>query len=131
VIDLSTLRQALATLDEALAAHARAPEDKFIRDACIQRFEYTYELAGKMLRRYLEASESAGVRELSFPSLIRLGYERGLLAESWDVWTEFRDARNATSHTYNEVKANDVAARIPGFAVAAHFLIAQIEARQK
>ncbi len=33
MIDLSSLRRALATLDEALAALARAPEDKFIRDA--------------------------------------------------------------------------------------------------
>ncbi|HTQ70048.1 MAG TPA: nucleotidyltransferase substrate binding protein, partial [Acidocella sp.] len=56
MIDLSSLNRALATLDEALAAHARVPEDKLIRDACIQRFEYSYELSHKMLRRYLEAA---------------------------------------------------------------------------
>lgn len=131
MIDISSLRQALATLDEALAARALAPEDKFIRDACIQRFEYSYELAHKMLRRYLAASEPAGVHELSFPDLIRLGYERGVLAESWDIWTKFRDARNATSHTYNEAKASSVVEKIPAFATAARFLAAQIEARQK
>ncbi|MDD2795503.1 HI0074 family nucleotidyltransferase substrate-binding subunit [Acidocella sp.] len=130
MIDTSSLEQALATLDEALAALARAPQDGFIRDACIQRFEYTYELSHKMLRRYLEASEPAGSREMSFPSLIRLGFERGLLAQSWDVWTIFRDARNATSHAYNETKARDVAGKIPNFAAAAHFLAQQIKARQ-
>jgi nucleotidyltransferase substrate binding protein (TIGR01987 family) len=130
MIDISSLRQALATLDEALSARARAPEDKFIRDACIQRFEYSYELAHKMLRRYLVASEPAGVHELSFPDLIRLGYARGLLAQSWDIWTKFRDARNATSHAYDEAKASDVVAKIPEFAAAARFLATQIEARQ-
>ena len=131
MIDLSSLTRALATLDEALAAHARAPEDKFIRDACIQRFEYSYELSHKMLRRYLEETEAAGVRELSFPELIRLGHERALLAESWEIWRDFRDARNATSHAYDERKAGEVLAQIPAFAKAARFLAKQIEAQQQ
>ncbi|MBU6449748.1 MAG: HI0074 family nucleotidyltransferase substrate-binding subunit, partial [Rhodospirillales bacterium] len=114
-----------------LAAQAHVPEDKLIRDACIQRFEYSYELSHKMLRRYLEASEPAEVHQLSFPDLIRLGHERGLLGESWDVWMDFRDARNATSHAYDEDKARKVFAKIPAFAKAARFLAAQIAARQK
>ena len=130
MIDLTSLTRALATLDEALAAHARAPEDKFIRDACIQRFEYSYELSHKMLRRYLEASEPTDIRELSFPSLIRLGHQRGLLAESWDIWSAFRDARNATSHAYDELKAVKVIKQIPSFAKAAHHLAVEIAARQ-
>jgi nucleotidyltransferase substrate binding protein (TIGR01987 family) len=130
MIDISSLRQALATLDEALAAQTRAPEDKFIRDACIARFEYSYELAHKMLRRYPAANEPAGVHELAFPNLIRLGFERGPLAESWDVWVKFRDARNITSDGYDEAKAREVAGRIPGFAAAVRFLAMQIEARQ-
>jgi nucleotidyltransferase substrate binding protein (TIGR01987 family) len=129
-IDLTSLHRALATLDEALVARSRAPEDKFIRDACIQRFEYTYELTHKMLRRYLEATEPAGVKELSFPNLIRLGYERSLLAQSWDFWANIRDARNATSHAYDEAKAAEVVAHIPAFATASRFLAMQIEAQQ-
>lgn len=131
MIDISSLRQALATLDEALAARALAPEDKLVRDACIQRFEYSYELAYKSLRRYLEATEPRGVAELSFPKLIRLGYDRGLLFESWDIWSAFRDARNATSHAYDEAKAQEVAAAIPAFAKAAQFLATQIDVNQK
>jgi nucleotidyltransferase substrate binding protein (TIGR01987 family) len=131
MIDISSLRRALATLDEALVAHANAPDDKFIRDACIQRFEYSYELAHKMLRRYLVAAEPAGVHEMSFPNLIRLGYERGLLAQSWDVWIKFREARNATSHAYDEAKANSVVEKTPEFATAARYLAEQIEARQE
>ena len=131
MIDLSSLTRALATLDEALAAHALAPEDKLIRDACIQRFEYSYELSHKMLRRFLEATEPGGISELSFPKLIRLGYARGLLSETWDAWSDFRDARNATSHAYDEGKAREVAAKIPAFAKAARFLAQQIESQQQ
>lgn len=131
MIDVSPLRRALATLDEALSAHARAPADLLIRDACIKRFEYSYELSHKLLRRYLEATEPAGVNDLSFPRLVRLGYERALLAESWDVWEGFRDARNTTSHAYNEDKAREVFLKIPAFAKAAQHLAAQIERLQK
>jgi nucleotidyltransferase substrate binding protein (TIGR01987 family) len=130
IIDLSSLHRALATLDEALAARMHAPENKFIRDACIQRFEYCYELSHKFLRRYLTATEPTGISELSFPDLIRLGFQRGLLAESWDVWVQFREARNATSHAYDEDKAQKVLAQLPDFARAAHFLATQIKARQ-
>ena len=70
MIDISSLIQALAMLDEALAARAAARADKFIRDACIQRFEYSYELTHKMLRRYLESSEPTKIHQLSFPNLI-------------------------------------------------------------
>ena len=131
MIDISSLRRALATLDEALAVRERNPEDKLVRDGCIQRFEYSYELAHKMLRRYLEVTEPGGIAELSFPKLIRLGYARGLLAESWDIWSDFRDARNATSHAYDEDKAREVAAKIPAFAKAAHFMATQLEAQQQ
>ncbi len=131
MIDTSSLVKALQTLEVALEAFTRAPEDQFIRDACIKRFEYSYELSHKLLRRYLEATEPDGVNDLSFPRLIRLGYERELLSESWDVWEGFRDARNTTSHAYNEKKAGGVLDKIPVFAKAAQFLAAQVEVRQK
>jgi nucleotidyltransferase substrate binding protein (TIGR01987 family) len=130
MIDLSSLRNALQNLGAGLAALAAAPDDKFIRDACIKRFEYSYELSHKMLRRYLEATEPATTERLSFPSMIRLGFERGLLAHSWDIWTGFRDARNNTSHTYDEAKASAVLHILPAFAAEAEFLCAEIARRQ-
>ena len=130
MIDVAPLRKALATLDAGLDALALAPDDHFIRDACIKRFEYCYELSHKMLRRYLEATEPATTDQLSFPAMIRLGFERGLLAGSWDVWNEFRAARNNTSHAYDEAKAGAVLKLLPAFASEARFLCAEIGRRQ-
>ena len=129
MIDVSPLGKALDTLDEALAVFAASPEDKLIRDACIQRFEYSFELSHKMLRRYLEATEGSDVTRLSFPALIRLGFERGLLTESWDVWIKFRDARNITSHGYDEAKAKKVAAILVDFASEARGLFNALASR--
>ena len=130
MIDLSSLQRALASLDEALRAVAVAPENRFIRDSCIKRFEYCYELSHRMLRRYLLETEPAEVEQLSFPAMIRLGFERGLLARSWDLWNDFRNARNNTSHAYDESKAEAVLVILQSFYEEATRLCAEITRRQ-
>ena len=46
---LTPLQNTLSSLDKAL----RQPLNEFTRDASIQRFEYSFELCWKMLRRQL------------------------------------------------------------------------------
>ena len=82
-IDLSIepFEKAIVSLEVALDRHAQDSSDDLVRDACIQRFEFTYELAHKMLKRFLEAT-SANPDEfdnMTFQDLIRSGNERGLL----------------------------------------------------
>ena len=130
-LDLSSLKNALTSLNEALNARKEQSDNLFIRDASIQRFEYTYELACKMLKRYLEMTEAnpAEIDQMSFPTLIRTGAEKGLLKNSWDKWSYYRTARNLTSHTYNEVKAVEVCQIIPDFFEEASFLYEQLHKR--
>lgn len=129
-LELSSFEKALASLIEALTEYDRT-QSQFVKDACIQRFEYTYELAHKLLKRQLEAMSPnpSEIDQMSFPDMIRSGAERGLLANGWDEWRRFRDARNATSHAYNEKKANEVFARIPAFRDEAAFLLARLQER--
>ena len=52
LLDLSSLRDALASLNRALTRwQVAGSQDEELRDACIQRFEYTFELSWKMLAR--------------------------------------------------------------------------------
>ncbi len=129
-LELSSFEKALASLEEALAEFDRT-QSQFVKDACIQRFEYTYELAHKLLKRQLEAMSPnpSEIDQMSFPDMIRSGAERGLLANGWDEWRRFRDARNATSHAYNEQKANEVFVRIPAFRDEAAVLLARLHER--
>jgi len=100
-----------------MARHAQNPGDDIVRDACIQRFEFTYELSHKMLKRFLEATSAnpAEFDAMPFQDLIRTGSERGLLLSDWSRWKVFRIARSITSHTYDENKAREVFAIVPDF----------------
>ena len=127
-LDFSALHNALTTLDEALK---RTPsQDTLIRDGCIQRFEYSYELSIRMLRRTLEhiSDHAEEIQQASFRDLIRIAAEKGLISNP-TRWFEFRNKRNITSHTYNEDKATEVFAVIPEFAQAAHELLQHMETK--
>lgn len=130
-LDLSSLKKAAYSLEEAVNEHKKQQDNLFVRDASIQRFEYTYELTYKMLKRFLEMTEasSEAIDQMSFATLIRTGAEKGLLQNSWNIWSTYRTARNLTSHTYNEAKAIEVCAIIPGFLIEAKYLIEQLEKR--
>ena len=116
MLDFSSLAKAVKSLSAALDASKTRPGDEFIRDASIQRFEYTYELCVKSLRRQLEAmSDSpADVDALGYRDMIRSGVERGLL-DSEERWFGYRELRNITSQIYDPAKADRVFGALPRF----------------
>lgn len=128
-LDITSLVRATGRLEEGLERYRRKTNDAQIRDGLIQRFEFTYDLAPKMLRRALEAAADTPVTidQLSFPAVIRTGFERGLLEQGWPTWDGFRKMRNITSHTYNEVRAKEVVEMIPAFLEEVRYLVARLD----
>jgi nucleotidyltransferase substrate binding protein (TIGR01987 family) len=127
-LDLTSLAKAIGQLEAGLTILAKDEENTLLRDGVIQRFEFTYELSHKMLKRYIEAA-SANPQEvdaMSFQELIRVGSEQGLLISGWDKWRDFRKARGTTSHTYDEAKATEVLSVVPDFLSEAKYLYEQI-----
>lgn len=118
------------SLDRGLERAQAAPADEELRDGAIQRFEYTYELAWKSLKRILEldAASPDSIDILSFRDLIRLGAERGFIEEPSE-WFEFREERNISSHTYDEAKAAEVYASALRFRPVARRLLEKLEER--
>ena len=82
----------------------------FEADGLIQRFEFTFELAWKLMKSYAEYQgtdkELMGSRDA-----IRWAFENKLIKDS-DVWMEMIKRRNDTSHTYDENTAADVVIRV-------------------
>ena len=112
-IDLSSLSKAIVSLEAAITRSKIDKDDDIVRDAVIQRFEYTYELAFKLLKRTLEKiSITPGeVDAFSFNQLLRNSAERGLI-DNVQNWIIHRYHRNLTSHTYNQEKAEHVYAGV-------------------
>jgi nucleotidyltransferase substrate binding protein (TIGR01987 family) len=80
------------------------------REGTIQRFEYTFELAWKTLKDFLEARGYA-LPVVAPKDVIKQGYAVGILADG-QVWIDMLGARNAMSHTYDESGAEQTVAAI-------------------
>ena len=123
-LDFTSFVSAVGRLEEGLERYNRDTSDSQIRDGLIQRFEFTYDLAHKMLRRQLESvsANPEQVDRLSFADLIRSVTEQGLIKSNWSEWRTWREMRNITSHTYDEAKARQVVDGIPAFLAEAQDL---------
>ena len=130
ILNINPLKQAYASLNRALERSIREPGDLEVRDACIQRFEYTYELCIKMLKRYLEMEMplSQQVDQLNYRDLLLIANESGLIGEV-ERWFQYREARSQTSHAYDESKANMVYEVLSSFSEQASFLIDEMTYR--
>lgn len=128
MITTMPLTHVLQSLNKALERSAQVPTDLEVRDACIQRFEYTYELCIKIMKRYIEQEMplSANIDTLNYRDLLRIAFESGLIAQV-DKWFQYREARNQTSHAYDENKAHAVYQVLPEFAGQAQYLLNQLE----
>jgi nucleotidyltransferase substrate binding protein (TIGR01987 family) len=130
-LDISSLVNAVARLREGLDRHRKEPHDEQLRDGLIQRFEFTYELSHRMLRRYLRlvAPSPGEYDQMSFQDLIRSANEQGLLRGDWPAWRRYRDTRARTSHTYAAAIAEQVASGIPDSLAEATYLCDQLRQR--
>ena len=99
---------ALERLETALAR----PEDDITRDACIQRFEFTFELAWKAIQRQARAE---GLECVSPRECLRVAFSLGLVEDDAQ-WMSMIEDRNRTSHTYDETTARAVYGALPGHA---------------
>jgi nucleotidyltransferase substrate binding protein (TIGR01987 family) len=128
-LDTTSLRNAVRRLREGLTRYEREPTDEQIRDGLIQRFEFTYELSHKMLRRYLKeaAASPEEIERMPFADLVRSGNVQGLLRSDWPVWRRFREMRARTSHAYDAKVASQVASAIPEFLEEAEHIYAELQ----
>ena len=110
----SNYRKALAQLKKAVFIVSSQWEnndddkDKLMEEGLIQRFEYTHELAWKVMKDYLEyqgVNDIVGSRDA-----IRQTLQVGIISD--ERWMDSIRDRNLTSHNYDDDTAQSIVANI-------------------
>lgn len=113
----SNYEKALAKLEEAVNHISKDSNDnsidslldEMLKEALIQRFEYTHELAWNVMKDYAHYQgniDVAGSRDAT-----REAFQLHLITEA-HTWMDMIASRNKSSHTYNEVTANEIYIKI-------------------
>ena len=109
-IRLHSCQRALATLSEVLDM----PSSVIVRDASIQRFEYSFESVWKLLKAYL--SQHEGILCNSPKQCFREALQIGMLSvEETETCLVMTDSRNLTSHTYVEGIADQIYSHLASY----------------
>ena len=94
--------KALYRLEEA----TKEKETQIVIDGVLHRFEFTFELAWKTLKDYLEymgiVEKTGSPREV-----IKSAYAQGIIQEG-EQWINMMLARNSLSHLYDEEASREI-----------------------
>lgn len=81
------------------------------QEGVIQRFEYTYELAWKTLKDYLEYSGNLNNIDITARNVFKEAYSAGIIKDQ-NIFIDMMLSRNLLSHTYDFAKFKEVIIKI-------------------
>ena len=135
-LELTNLRNSIQSLTDLLEVAENDTrmgqftevERNGIRAGVIQNFEVTYELAWKLMARWLNTYVGTGIADgVTRRQLFRLAAESSLIHDV-DQWMQHHEARNTTSHIYDEEKATWVYQETREFVHDARYLLLALDA---
>lgn len=92
-------------------------------DVAVKRFEFTFEMAWKAIRRYLDFE---GIICKSPRACFKEAFAQGLVEEE-GVWLEMIEFRNLSTHIYNEQEIQELLDYVSSFSKAFNQLKAHLE----
>jgi nucleotidyltransferase substrate binding protein (TIGR01987 family) len=110
VYRFENFKRAFLLLREAIELGLARETTQLEKEGTIQRFEYTWELAWKTMKDYLE--HTGIILETVTPSsTIKAAFAANII-QNGDIWMQALDARNLMSHVYEFKSFNQVIADI-------------------
>ncbi len=100
--------KAFKRLADAILIIRKDPDNVLLQAGLIQTYEFTFELAWKTLKDYLEME---GFTVPSPRATLRQAFQCGYIQQG-DVWLKALNDRNLTAHTYDDEVAKEVIADI-------------------
>ena len=102
---LENLSKAYSLLSEAAGSQELS---RLEQEGLIKRFEYTFELAWKTAKDYLEAKGLS----VTYPrDVLKQAFQSGLVRDG-EAWLEMLESRNTLAHTYDEARFNEAVERV-------------------
>jgi nucleotidyltransferase substrate binding protein (TIGR01987 family) len=120
---LKNLIQNLIKANQRLKEAVKSKPTRMNKDATIQRFEFTFELAWKTIQAYME---DQGFSCKSPKSCIREGARLEVIDNPMS-WFDYLNARNFIAHTYNEKQADKVYRQARKFSKEINELLTKIK----
>jgi len=137
-LELTSLRKAVESLERTLnvandrdfIAELNPDQIDAIKAGVIQNFEVAYELCWKYIQRWLRQNISPADAEYprTRKEFFRMAARYGLIDDPL-AWFTYGDARNLSSHIYDEQKAETVYQTALRFITDAKFLLERLEER--
>lgn len=123
------LRRSLDYLHSDMARDDAGLREQF-RAATIQAFEYSYELAVRMIRRQLAraAANPAELKQINFADLMRGAADAGIIHDPLP-YIHYRELRRNTFRAYNAEHAEQTVAAMGDFMHSVRFLLGELERR--
>lgn len=105
-------QRAFGLLHEGIGIIDHRPLTQLEKEGIVQRFEYTWELAWKLLKDYLDY-EGVVTDKITPAAVLRSALAARIITDG-DVWMSALDARNKMSHVYNAAQFEQAVAAIVG-----------------
>lgn len=106
---LQSFTKALTRLAHIVNESQRRTLNEFELDSIVQRFEFTHEIAWKLMKSYAEFQGDTTIS--GSRDACRWAFENHLIPDG-HVWMEMIRSRNETSHNYDETVASEVVDRV-------------------
>lgn len=119
-------RKALERFREAVDKRETLEKEGFgdiYLDLAVKRFEFTYEMSWKAIRRCLDY---LGIEARSPRACFKEAYSLGLISNE-ALWLEMIEQRNLTSHVYNQEEVRGILSRLQEYRTHFEELLAALE----
>jgi len=114
---LYNFEKALSRLVAAIDNNQQLKNDgyeDFLCDLLVKRFEFTYEMAWKAIKRYLDL---LGISALNPRSCFKEAYAQKIITEQ-EIWLDMIESRNLSSHVYDASQITPILSKIDSYRTA-------------
>ena len=107
---LDNFKKAVKRLNEANTAYKSDTQNCIYRDSLIKRYEFTFELAWKTLKEFIDY-EGYALSIASPKNVIAFAYREGFLDDE-KLWLDMLESRNLVTHDYDDELSDRIAQKI-------------------